>query len=102
GDVANDVEFHRVDSLTYDPVTDTTTAAEVVTTVKGIFTRGKEDEDDGDSPDDISTKLIIAALDLGAVPDGEDYFMINGARWEIVKLVYDPTRAIYIFTIRVP
>lgn len=102
GDLASDVVYHRITGEAYNPVTDTNTETSTTINVKGVLVRGKEDEDDSNTPDDISTKVIISALDLGVVPASHDKMVINAATWEIVKMVYDPARAVYIFTIRVP
>lgn len=103
GDIAVDVTFRRRLTPVYNPATDTTTGTFSTVTMKGVIVRGKEDEDDSGTPTDVSTKLIIAALDLpGYTPNADDTFAIGADIWEIVKMVYDPTRAVYIFTIRVP
>lgn len=102
GDLATTVEYRRITASAYNPATDANVDTFTAITVKGVLVRGKEDEDDSNTPDDVSTKVIIAALDLGVVPAGHDVMIINGATWEIVKLVYDPAQAAYIFTIRVP
>ncbi len=103
GDVAVDVTVRQRTAGVYNPATDTTTGAFTTTPLKGVVVRGKEDEDDSGTPTDISTKLIVAALDLnGIVPTADDTFLIGSDIWEIVKMVYDPTKAVYIFTIRLP
>lgn len=103
GDIAVDVTMRQRTAGVYDPATDTVSGAFTTRTLKGVVVRGKEDEDDSGTPTDISTKLIVAALDLaGVVPTADDTFLIGSDIWEIVKMVYDPTKAVYIFTIRVP
>jgi len=103
GDIAVDVTLRQRTTGVYDPAADTVSGAYTTRTVKGVIVKGKEDEDDSGSPTDISTKLIIAALDIaGITPTADDTFLIGADVWEIVKMVYDPARAVFIFTIRVP
>ena len=101
-DVRTAVTYVQVTPGTYDPAIGDIATTEISHDVRALFTRLTETEMDW-FPGDLKTqKAIVAYLDLPITPGRNDYFLVNGERWEIKNSKRVPTDAIWLFYVREP
>lgn len=102
GDVVRQVTYVEVTLGNYDPATGTRAVTPTNRTVDALLV-GLTDREQTWFPADANVqKVIVPWYSLSIEPSSQDYFTIDGARWEIVKISNPPTSAVRIFFIQEP
>lgn len=102
GDVVRSVTYTEVALGVYDPAAGTRSVTATNYTVDALLV-GLTDREQAWFPADANVqKAIVPYYSLSIEPSSQDYFTIDGARWEIVKILTPPTKAIRVFYIQEP
>lgn len=102
GDVVRDVTYVEVTLGAYDPATGQSAVTPTNHTVKALLC-GLTDREQTWFPADANVqKAIVPYSELSIDTSSQDYFEIDGVRWEIAKITTPPTKAIRIFYIAEP
>lgn len=100
GDVVQPVTYKHVVPGVYDPATGTAATTETTYTPKALLV-GLDDREQTWFPADADVqKAIIPYSELSITPSSQDYFVIDGVRWEIMRITTPPTAAIRKFYIQ--
>jgi hypothetical protein len=87
----------------YDVVSDAPTQAPTAYNVRGLPYQTKWQKQQLDSAD-LSTFMIqfeqAKAAGLTVAPDAKAFLTINGVRWSVTEINFDPANALYIFSLR--
>jgi hypothetical protein len=100
GDLKTPITYTRVEPGNYDPATDTTLDVTQAYPIEAPIVGLTEDEMAWIATDKKGAKLLIAAADLPVVPLITDYVLIDGARWEVVKIKRVPGNSLWILVIQ--
>lgn len=102
GDVVRSVTYVEVALGAYNAATGVRAVTATNYTVQALLC-GLTDREQTWFPADANVqKAIVPYTSLSIEPSSQDYFEIDGARWEITKIVTPPTKAIRIFYIQEP
>jgi hypothetical protein len=105
GDLRVSVDYHQVTVNSYDPVTDTNSTTEVVTSgILAVLVGRRDSENDFIDGDVNAQKLLMpaSALPTNFVPNSEDFLMIGGDKWEIMRSKRVPGDSLHTLFIRLP
>lgn len=103
GDLAESITYVSVSPGSYNPTTDTMGGTDTsYAGVPCILTNLNETESDWFLPDQVTQKLIVAALDLPVTPKRADYVLIGGARWEVKRVKGVPGKSVWLIYIQEP
>lgn len=100
GDLAEDVTFKSLGSVTYNTTTGATTRAETNTTVKAVLARFRIDELDSQVVVMTDMKLLIPAEQLPTPPKINDIVTAKSKEWTVVRILGVPGESLHIVHIR--
>ncbi len=101
GDLATTVEYYSLeDDPVYNVSTDTITAVSTMITVKAVLVRYSRWEIQNQVARSTDQKALISALDLGRAPRDNDYILIGGRRWNVIRIQTVPGDGLYMLQLR--
>lgn len=102
GDMSTPIEYHSLVVGNYDVALDARAVTDTVLNIKGLYYKGKEDEQDYKKSVLNEFKVLIAGEAFGAVePGANDFMVIKGRKHEIKGIKLIPGDAAFIFIVRI-